>query len=252
MSAAPIHIEGLSFAYDGQDVLSDVSLEIRDREMVCVVGPNGGGKTTLLKLVLGLLTPDRGRVRVFGAEPKRVRHRIGYVPQYQHFDATFPVRVRDVALMGRLGRGRRFGFFGRADRVAADEALREVELYALRRKPFAALSGGQRQRVLIARALAAEPDLLLLDEPTANLDVVFERELNDLLGHLTERMTVVVVTHDLGFVSANVERVVCVNRIVHVHPTADVTGETIREIYGGDFRRVQHEHRLEEGEVGHD
>ena len=241
MSAQPVvEIRDVSFAYDGTPVLEDVDLTIDDREFVSIVGPNGGGKTTLIKLLLGLLKPTAGTVRVYGASPVEARRRIGYMPQHTNLDPQFPVRVIDVVLMGRLGA--RFGPFREEDKKAAKTALRELEIEELARRPFSALSGGQRQRVLIARALAAEPDLLLLDEPTANLDLHVESELYELLKRLNDRLTIVLVSHDLGFVSQYVQSVVCVKRNVIVHPTTEITGETISEIYGGDMRLVRHDH----------
>lgn len=245
-----VEIEEVSFGYDGVPVLEDVNLKLWPRDFVSLVGPNGGGKTTLLKLMLGLLKPDRGRVHVFGKSPSRVRARIGYVPQHFQFDPLFPVGVMDVVLMGRFGRGRGIGPFRRADRDAAARALAEVGLAELADRPFHALSGGQRQRVLIARALGGDPDLLLLDEPTANVDVQVESELLDLLTELNRRMTLAIVTHDVGFVSSRVNRVVCVNRQVVVHPTSEMTGDAICNLYGTDVRMVRHDHRCAEG--GHE
>jgi zinc transport system ATP-binding protein len=224
-------------------VLEDVNLVVGGRQTVCVVGPNGGGKTTLMRLILGLLTPDRGELRVFGQPPQRVRRRIGYMPQHVRHDSQFPVTVMDIVLMGRLGQpGMRglLGWYGRGDRRAARDALEQVHLEDVARRPFARLSGGQRQRVLIARALCCEPELLLLDEPTANVDSLVEARLFEVLQELNRRMTVVVVSHDMGFVSSLVESVICVNRQVVVHPTSQLSGAAIQSIYGGDVRLVRH------------
>jgi len=249
MSAATepvIEIENVSFSYDGLPVLENVNLIVNPLDYLYVLGPNGGGKTTLLKVILGLLQPTRGRVRVFGHVPHHVRGRFGYVPQHHRFDVLFPVRVLDVVLMGRLERSSWLGPYRRADKRAAMRALEEVELTELRYRPYSALSGGQRQRVLIARALVCDPDLLLLDEPMASVDIVVGRELSELLRDLTERMTIVLVTHDLGLVSPHVKKVVCVNRRVIVHPTSDITAEIISEIYGGHIHMVRHDHEYQE------
>ncbi len=248
-----IELRGVSFAYEGVPVLEDVNLSIRSRELICVVGPNGGGKTTLLKLILGLLRPDRGEVRLFGGPPRRGRLRVGYMPQYGRYDPQFPVTVTDVVLLGRLGRGGlagRFAFYRAADRKAARDALALLGMDAAARRPFAALSAGQRQRVLIARALCCQPDLLLLDEPTANVDTVIEARLFEILRELNRRMTIVVVTHDLGFVSQWVQTAVCVNRTVVVHPTSALDGNAIRDLYGDEVRMVRHHDFLSKG--GHD
>ena len=221
-------------------MLEDVNLSIPQGDFVSVVGPNGGGKTTLLKLVVGLLRPSRGEVRVFGAPPEQARPRIGYMPQQSQLDPQFPATVMDVALMGRLGHGRLFGPYSRKDKEIVGGALDQVGLSNLQKKPFSSISGGQRQRLFIARALACEPDLLLLDEPTANLDMVMEGDLYELLHTLNQRLTVVMVSHDLGFVSKVVKSVVCVKRKVLMHPTCEITGEIINEIYGTPMRMVRH------------
>ncbi len=243
MSQTPaIEIADLWFSYDTQPVLQDVHLEIAPGEHVCVVGPNGGGKTTLLKLMLGLLRPDRGRVSVFGQSPRQARRRIGYTPQHARFDPSFPVSVLDVVLMGRLGQARGIGPFAAEDRQIAAECLAEVGLGDLQHRGFAQLSGGQRQRVLIARALAARPSILLLDEPTANLDAGVEQEFHALLARLARRLTIVMVSHDIAFVSQTVGKVVCVQGTVAVHPTAELTGGVIRDLYGQDLRLIRHDH----------
>jgi len=241
-----IKIENVSFAYNGFRVLDSVNLAVYERDFLSLVGPNAGGKTTLLKLILGLLKPTSGSIQVFGLPPVKARSRIGYMPQHTNLDPLFPVSVLDVVLMGRMGNGRRFGFFGKSDREKAEEALRKVELQDIRHRSFSDLSGGQHQRVLIARALVIDPDLLLLDEPTSNVDAAVETELFELLDRLNEKMTVVLVTHDLGFVSGYVKRVACVNQKVVVHATHEISGEMINELYGSEVQMVRHDTRAPE------
>jgi len=248
MTEPVITTEHVSFAYNGDVVLDDVNMAVEEMDFVGLVGPNGGGKTTLLKLMLGLLQPTAGRIRVFGQNPTMGRRMIGYLPQHARIDPRFPVSVMDVVLMGRVTADSRVGPYRRGDRDAAVKALQQVSLYDLRRRPFAELSGGQQQRVLIARALAAEPRMLLLDEPTAGLDLKMEEELYTLLSELNRRMTVVLVSHDLGFVSRFVRTVVCVKRRVVVHPTSEITGEIIREIYGADVLMVRHDRQCPPGD----
>ena len=238
-----VKVSHVSFSYHGIPVLEDVHFTIPERSFISIVGPNAGGKTTLLKLMLGLLRPSQGTIEVLGMPPVKARALIGYMPQQVQLDLQFPVSVLDVVLMGRLGQGRRIGPYSRTDRAIALDALLKLEMQDLAGRPFMALSGGQRQRVLIARALASEPQMLFLDEPTANVDMVVETELFELLHEMSKTITVVVVSHDLGFVSHYVQSVVCVNRRVMVHPTASVTGEVIRDLYLSDVCMVRHHHR---------
>lgn len=241
-----IEVKGLSFRFDsGPPVLENVNLEIAAGDFASVIGPNGGGKTTLVKLIVGLLTPTTGRVQVFGLPPVKARPRIGYMPQHAMMDPRFPVRAIDVVLMGRLGAGHRIGNYSRADRNAAFAALSTVGLEDSGGRPFSALSGGQRQRVLLARALVTEPELLLLDEPAAGLDQKVEQDFFGLLQELNRRLTIVLVTHDLGFVAGFVRTVICVHRHVDIHPTSALDGRAISEIYGGEVRMVRHDHRME-------
>ena len=246
-----VRIRDLDFAYNGTPILEQVSLEIMARDYLCIVGPNGGGKTTLLKLILGLLKPNRGEIEVLGHTPEKSRLRIGYVPQYARYDPQFPVTVLDVVLMGRLDRIF-CGPYTKKDKEAALAALAEMGLTDLAGRLFAEISGGQRQRVLIARALAAEGELLILDEPTANIDAASEEHLFEILAKLNERLTVMLVTHDLGFASKFFKSIVCVNRQVVLHPTSELTGELIRNMYGGDIRMIRHDHRCSpEGHCSH-
>ncbi len=236
-----VSFRDVCFSYDGPMVLENASFAITDRDFVCVVGPNGGGKTTILRMMLGLIEPQRGSVTVLGTRPAQARRRIGYMPQHSSFDPQFPVCVMDVVLMGRLGRSALFGPYGRSHRAVALQALEEVGLADVRTRAFAALSGGQRQRVLIARALACEPELLLLDEPTASLDPAVQDSLYSLLRDLNARLTVVVVSHDVGFVSAFFRTVVCVDHTVHMHPTSELTEQRVAEMYGRAVRFVHHQ-----------
>jgi zinc transport system ATP-binding protein len=245
-----IRFERVTCRLGGVQVLEGVTFSVLRGDFCYVIGPNGGGKTTLLKLVLGLLRPDRGTVRVFGTAPSEVSARIGYLPQYQHFDPLFPVTVLDVVLMGRIQNSVQV-FTSKRDRDAARNALGLLGLGTLESRPFAALSGGQRQRVLIARALVHGPDLLLLDEPTANVDVHIEEILFHLLGKLNRTMTILLVTHDYGFVPREVQRVVCVNRTVDVHPTRKLTGGVIQNLYRMHLSRVHHAKSVGRREARH-
>lgn len=241
-----IEIDDLSFRFDGGPlVLENVNLRIEAGDFASIIGPNGGGKTTLVKLIIGLFKPTTGKVRVFGGPPGKARPRIGYMPQHAMMDPRFPVRAVDVVMMGRLGRGFRIATYAGADRKAAGAALETVGLGAAGGRPFSDLSGGQRQRVLLARALVTDPELLLLDEPAANLDQKVEHDFFDLLKELNRHLTIVLVSHDLGFVAGFVRTVICVHREVDVHPTSELDGRRISEIYGGDVRMVHHQHRLD-------
>lgn len=242
LTGEPI-IEARDLAFDNPQtpVLRGVTFTVQAGDFVCMVGPNGGGKTTLLRLILGLLRPTSGTVRVFGRPPIEGRRRIGYMPQRAHLDPQFPVRALDVVLMGRLAPWR-LGPHRRAERARALAALDEVGLADLAGRPFSALSGGQRQRVLIARALACDPELLLLDEPTANLDPLMQDDVHDLLQQLNRRLTIVIVSHDVGFVASHVRTVICVNREVQVHCATSLRGENILDLYGRDVHMVHHGH----------
>ncbi|WP_372806455.1 metal ABC transporter ATP-binding protein [Pontiella sp.] len=247
MTPLPVQIDNLDFAYGPVSVLENASLSLGDHEFVSVVGPNGGGKTTLLKILLGLLEPTRGSVKIYGKNPVAGRKWIGYLPQHSNLDSKFPVTALDVVLMGRLGKTRSLGFYTKSDREVARETLARVGLEKLEKRPLASLSGGQCQRVLIARALVTEPKMLLLDEPTSSLDDYVERELYDLLQELNNELTIVVVSHDIGFVSRYVEKVICVNREVHVHPVSEISEDIIHDMYGEHVHIVRHDQEHDHG-----
>ncbi len=237
-----IAIRDLHFAYAGAPVLQAIQLEVAKGDFVGIVGPNGGGKSTLLKLMLGLLQPDSGELQVFGQAPRRSVERIGYVPQYANFTRDFPISVWETVLLGRLMPRRWFGGNSAADRQLAEQALRETEIWELRERPIGALSGGQLQRVLMARALASQPDILLLDEPTASVDVRAEKTIFELLRHLNQRMTIIVVSHDVGFISDYVNRVACLNRRLVCHAVDQLDPHELEHLYGKHVHQLTHSH----------
>ena len=234
-----IAVADVCFLYGDREVLHNVDVTIPHRAFVAVVGPNGGGKTTLVRLLLGDLVPTFGTVHVFGRPPAEVARRIGYVPQMLEFDAAFPATVSDVVLLG-VSSSRRFGGFSHAERAAAVEALDSVGLPGIGRRSFADLSGGQRQRVLIAQALVAKPDLLLLDEPTANVDPETEAGIYELLARLNERITVIVVSHHLSVVTAHATHVLCVNRTATLHRMEDLSDGSVEAPFGTRFTMIHH------------
>lgn len=237
-----IEIRDVWFAYDGAWVLEGVNLDIEYGEFIGLIGPNAGGKSTLIKLILGLLEPSRGAITVLGQSPVAARERIGYVPQYAAFPRDFPVSVLETVLLGGIRKGMHIGRFSKAEQQHAQAALDAVEIGELRSRSLNELSGGQLQRVMIARALVSEPEILLLDEPTANIDVRAEEDIFALLKSYNEKMTIVVVSHDIAFISSYVSRVACLNRTLICHETAELSGGTIEELYGAPVRFIQHQH----------
>ncbi len=237
-----VELEQVTFSYGGLPVLERVDLQVQPGEFLGLVGPNAGGKSTLLKLVLGLLRPQAGKIRVLGHKPGKASTRIGYVPQYPRFSRDFPVSVEDVVLMGRLGASPMLGWYRRRDRLATKQALAEVEALDLCQRPISTLSGGQLQRVLLARALVSAPEVLILDEPTANIDQRVEGDIFDLLMVLNRRLTIIVVSHDIAFISSYVGRVACLNRTLVCHHTDAIDGEMIQNLYGEKVRMVAHSH----------
>lgn len=213
-----IQCEDCWVRYGSNTVLEGIQLEVATGHTLCIVGPNGGGKSTLLKLVLGLVAPYQGRVRVLGDRPERTRHRIGYMPQLASFDPLFPITVESIVRMGRL-RGRGFGFYRRADSMAAHAALEEVGMWAHRKELYSSLSGGMKQRVLIARAMVNDPELLLLDEPTAMVDKQGGADLLDHLRGIHASLSMIIVSHDAAFVSGLVDEVLYVNRTARLQVT---------------------------------
>ena len=208
-----LDISNLNVFYGDDCALKDINLQVDEREFLAIIGPNGGGKTTLLKAILGLVTPDSGEIRIFGRSGESARRSIGYVPQFSRFDRRFPISVEEVVLIGRLaGRSPWFSRFSRADRQLVDALMERLEIADLKHRQIGQLSGGQLQRVLIARALAVEPRILILDEPTASVDSASKTRIYDLLKELNREMTILIVTHDLSAVSSNIDKIACLNQ----------------------------------------
>jgi zinc transport system ATP-binding protein len=247
MSSNVISLEDVWVYYNETPALKAVSLDIGDGEFLGLIGPNGSGKTTLIRVILGLVKPDRGRVTVFGSPPDKLgreRRLIGYVPQRNLSDWSFPISVLDVVLMGRYGR---IGLFRRPSSVDEEIALKSLEAVQMReyaRRHLAQLSGGQQQRVMIARALAAEPRLLLLDEPAAGVDIHGEEQFYGLLKELKEKhgLTIVVVTHDIAVISSHVEKLACLNQTLYIHASPDevLTAGTLQKVYGCEVELLAH------------
>lgn len=248
--SAVIELAGVDFAYGAVPTLTAIDLTVAEGEFLGIVGPNAGGKSTLLKLILGLLTPQSGTIRVLGQSPRTASRLLGYVPQHPSFPRDFPVTVEQVVQLGRLGANGSRGWLGallpsratRADREAARRALIEVEAEDIASRQIGSLSGGQLQRVLLARALVSEPRILILDEPTANIDQRVEGEIFDLLKALNARMTILVVSHDIAFISGYVSRVACINRTLICHQTDAVDGQIVQRLYGEQVRQIAHGH----------
>lgn len=214
-----IQLEHVHFAYAETPILSNVNLIINPGEYIGIIGPNGGGKTTLLKILMGFLKPTSGQIKILGTSPQGARSQIAYVPQIQRFDREFPISVLEVVLSGCLSKLPWYGKFSSEDKEAAKQALKQVRLSPFQNRPFGTLSGGQAQRALIARALVSKPKLLLLDEPTANVDSQAEADIYDILRGLRGSMTVLMVTHNLTAVIEQVERVILVqNKVILLKP----------------------------------
>lgn len=235
-----IELRDVSVSYDGVAALEGVSLVVLRHDFLGIIGPNGGGKSTLLKVILGLITPDRGVVKVLGEPPERSRHAVGYVAQRASFDRDFPASVWDVVLMGRYPLVGLFRRYAEPDAFAAEQALGKVGMLEARGKQIGRLSGGEQQRVFIARALVGNPELLLLDEPLAGVDPVMQSGLYELLDELRRSLTVVMVSHDIGAISVYVESIACLNRQLFYHGSSELTPEILQDTYQCPVQFIAH------------
>lgn len=238
MSLNAVEIKNLSFSYNHQTVLEDINFTIEEKDFVAIIGPNGGGKSTLLKIILGLLNPDSGEVEVFGRQPKKARDLVGYLPQHSHFDLDFPIDIYKTVLMGRY-----HGLFKKytdEDKEIALQALKDVEMQGFKDRQISRLSGGQMQRGLIARALAREPKLLLMDEPMASVDPEMQNSFYQLISRLKDKMALVLVSHDVGTVSMHVDKIACLNQKLYYHGPTEEAADGLEELYHCPIELISH------------
>jgi len=242
-------VKNLNFSVRGQNILSNISLEIFNAEYIAIIGPNGGGKTTLIRLLLGLDKQTSGEIRLFGKKLKNFNswNKIGYVPQRaSHVDANFPATVLDIVNMGRVSKRKIFSSMSKQDIDAVHDAMLKMDILNLKDKMIGTLSGGQRQRVMIARALASKPEILILDEPNTGVDMVSQKSFYALLAKLNkqDKMTIVFITHDIGVIADDIGRLFTVNQniITCNNPKQALSCEEMSELYGIDAHLI-HNHR---------
>ncbi len=235
-----IEIKNLSFAYENQQILKDISLIVEKNDFMAILGPNGGGKTTLLKLITGILKPSQGTIKVFGKEPRKSKNKIGYVPQYLFYDKQFPVSVLEVVLMSKLTTFSLFPKYKKAQINEAKEVLAKLKIEDLAKKRFGDLSGGQQQRTLIARALMSNPQILILDEPTASVDIKIEEDIFEILKKLSSKITILIVSHDVSFISSYVNKVTCLNMCSCTHNINELDKNSLMDIYHGTIKTIDH------------
>src|SRR4030042_4973628 len=242
MSVCLLEMKSLSVAYGNNIALQDAELKVFDNDFIGVIGPNGGGKTTLLKVILGLVNPVKGKI-VFDQELQR-SNKIGYLPQISTGDNSFPVTVKDVILSGLMIRKGLITMMSIQDRKKAGQVIEELGLAELANSSLSELSGGQLQRIFLGRAVIGDPRLLLLDEPGNFVDTNFENDFYEKLRVLNRRMAIMMVSHDVGTISAHIKSFACVNRHLHYHPSSEITNEQLLA-YGCPIQLITH------GEVPH-
>ncbi len=208
-----IEVRDLWFSYGKTPILEHVDLDVYEGDFLALIGPNGGGKTTLIKLLLGLRTPKRGTIRILGTTPAKARSRIGYLPQYINFNMDLPINVIDIVMQGRLKKNKLF--YDARDREIAYAQMRKMKIASIAHRKIKELSGGQRQRVLLARALCMDPEILILDEPTASIDPKGQKEIYALLKELPQ--TKIIVSHDINILFEGVNRVAHINKTLYMH-----------------------------------
>ncbi|PID48014.1 MAG: ABC transporter [Proteobacteria bacterium] len=216
-----IILENVDFTYDRQKVLENINFSLTREDFLAIIGPNGGGKSTLLKLILGLLDPNKGKISIFGKNPRYNKNILSYVPQNTNVNQIFPITSLEVALMGRLGK-KGLGFYSKEDKKKAKDALEKVGVGDLADEHISNLSGGQRQRVYIARALCCEAKLILLDEPTSSIDTDGQIQIYKLLKDLNKHLGIIVVSHNINISVSFANKVAHVNKNLYMHDVANL------------------------------
>ena len=235
-----VRLEDIWVHYNGTPILEGINLSVEQGDFLGVIGPNGGGKTTLLKVILGLITPSQGKILVLGKTPEKSRNNIGYVPQFNLFDRDFPISVWDVVLIGRYGRAGLLRRYSGEDRRTVQEVLQTVGMLDYKNRQIGKLSGGEQQRVFIARALVSNPELLLLDEPTASVDPTMQTEFYELLERLKQQMAIVLVSHDISAISIYVDKIACLNRQLFYHGSKEIGPEVLEATYKCPVQMIAH------------
>ena len=212
-----LEIKNLTFAYETQIVLENINLKVEKKEFLAIIGANGGGKSTLLKLILGIEKPQQGSISILNQAPSKQCSQIGYVPQDTNINTNFPIKVIEVVMMGNVEAKRPLFGYGKSEISSALNALKQVGMEKFAQRKIGSLSGGQRQRVMIARALSANPKILILDEPTSSIDITGQKEIYTLLKELNKNMTIIVVSHDISVILEYANKVAHINKILSYH-----------------------------------
>ena len=237
---AILEIQNLWVKYGSVTVLEDINLSVCKHDFLGIIGPNGGGKTTLLRSILGLVKPEQGKIKFVGKEPCLQHSPIGYVPQHSLFDQEFPISVLDVVLMGKLASSKMLRNYRNEDINAARSALKSVGMTKYQNRQIGQLSGGQQQRAFVARALVGSPLLLLLDEPMSSVDTTLQEEFYELLAKLKERMAIVIVSHDISAISIYVDKIACLNRRLFYHGDKELTASDLEAAYECPVQMLAH------------
>ncbi|MDU1905267.1 MAG: ABC transporter ATP-binding protein [Dysgonomonas sp.] len=227
-----LELKNISVGYEpNKPVLNDVNLTVYENDYLGIIGPNGGGKTTLLKTILGLIDPDKGSISFYRKEKKVDKINIGYLPQINHIDKKFPISVLDVILSGLTAQRKFLSYYSKEQKEKAKEIVRLMGLENLIDRPIGNLSGGQLQRALLGRAIVDNPDLLVLDEPSSYVDKRFETDFYKILDKINQNTAIILVSHDIGTVISAVRNIACVNEGLHYHSGANITTEWLEQTY---------------------
>jgi zinc transport system ATP-binding protein len=238
MTLKAVEINHVYLKFNEQLILQDINFSIEENDFIAIIGPNGGGKTTLLKVILGILTPDKGHVKVFGRKPNKAKDLMGYLPQRLDFDRDFPINVFETVLMGRYhGLLKKYST---KDHDAVIEALKNVEMDKFKDRQISKLSGGQLQRVFIARAIVRDPKLLIMDEPMASIDPEMQRSFYELMSKLKDKMAIVLVSHDVGAVSSHVDKIACLNQKLYFHGPVEDSANGLEQVYHCPIELISH------------
>lgn len=238
-----LEIDNITAGYNGEVIINNARFSVFEKDFIGIIGPNGGGKTTLIKVILGLIKPFSGQIKYYSGN-KNNDQLIGYLPQVQYIDKKFPISVRDVVLSGLMSKNRMIKRFTKEEKRKADEEMEKMGILGIKKKPIGELSGGQLQRAFLCRSIISSPRLLILDEPNNNVDNKFESDLYKILSELNKTIAIMMVSHDIGIISTYIKTIVCVNRDVHYHKSNIINEDQLRA-YNCPIQLITH------GEIPH-